>query len=82
VYTWLVSVSSPSRLSTYAYVNPAIAVFLGWALAGEPLGMRTVAATIIIVAGVVLVTRRKVQLVHERRRESALSKEAWEPAGD
>lgn len=81
VYTWLVSVSSPSMLSTYAYVNPVIAVFLGWALAGEPLGIRTVAATVIIVAGVVLVTKRRVQPVLETR-ESALSKEVWVPAGD
>jgi len=35
VYTWLVSVSSPSMVSTYAYVNPVIAVFLGWGLANE-----------------------------------------------
>ena len=61
VYTWLVSVSSPSMVSTYAYVNPVIAVLLGWALAGESLGIRTVVATTIIVTGVVLVTRRKSQ---------------------
>jgi drug/metabolite transporter (DMT)-like permease len=61
VYTWLVSVSSPSLLSTYAYVNPVIAVFLGWLLAGEALSPRTMVATAIVVAGVVLVsTRRKV----------------------
>ena len=60
VYTWLVPASSPSMLSTYAYVNPVIAVFLGWALAAEVLGARTLVATAIIVAGVMLVsTRRK-----------------------
>src|SRR5256886_9572579 len=35
VFTWLVTVSSSSQVSTYAYVNPVVAVFLGWALAGE-----------------------------------------------
>ncbi|HXY13275.1 MAG TPA: EamA family transporter [Terriglobales bacterium] len=59
VYTWLVSVSSPSMLSTYAYVNPVIAVLLGWALAHEVLGLRTVIAATVIVAGVVLVATRK-----------------------
>ncbi|MBV8050351.1 MAG: EamA family transporter [Acidobacteriaceae bacterium] len=60
VYTWLVPVSSPSMLSTYAYVNPVIAVLLGWAVAHEALGLRTIVATLVIVAGVILVgTRRK-----------------------
>lgn len=59
VYTWLVQVSSPSMLSTYAYVNPVVAVFIGWALAGETLGVRTVAATGIILAGVALVSRKR-----------------------
>ncbi|HTZ97030.1 MAG TPA: EamA family transporter [Terriglobales bacterium] len=81
VYTWLVSVSSPSMLSTYAYVNPVIAVFLGWALAGEALGARTILATGIIIAGVVLVTRRRPQPVRERSG-GAPGKEAWEAAGD
>ena len=81
VYTWLVSVSSPSRLSTYAYVNPAIAVFLGWAVAGEPLGMRTIAATAIIVAGVVLVTTRRKQPASEVVPTTVSRREAWE-AGD
>jgi drug/metabolite transporter (DMT)-like permease len=80
VYTWLVSVSSPSMLSTYAYVNPVIAVFLGCALAGEPLGLRTLAATGIIVASVVLVSTRKKPLVETSRK--LISDEAWEAAGD
>jgi len=82
VYTWLVSVSSPSMVSTYAYVNPVIAVFLGWALAGEALGARTIAATAIIVVGVVLVTTRRKQPVIERNRRSIPGNEAWEAAGD
>lgn len=81
VYTWLVSVSSPSMLSTYAYVNPVVAVLLGWALAGEGLSLRTIIATVIIVAGVVLVTRRKSpSIAIESNRPPA--DEAWEAAGD
>jgi len=71
VYTWLVSASSPSMLSTYAYVNPVIAVFLGWALAGEALTLRVLAATLVIVAGVILVTTRSERSGNVRDRVRA-----------
>jgi drug/metabolite transporter (DMT)-like permease len=58
VYTWLVSASSPSMLSTYAYVNPVIAVFLGWAIGGETLNLRILLSTLVIVASVFLVGTR------------------------
>jgi drug/metabolite transporter (DMT)-like permease len=58
-FTWLLQVSTPSMVSTYAYVNPVIAVFVGWAFAGEPLGWRTLLATAVILAGVALVTTRR-----------------------
>jgi drug/metabolite transporter (DMT)-like permease len=61
VYIWLLTVSPPSRISTYAYVNPVVAVLLGWAVAGEALGVRTLAATAIILAGVALVSTRRKQ---------------------
>src|SRR5205085_765609 len=43
-YSWLLRVTQPSLAATYAYVNPVIAVLLGWALAGESFGLRTLAA--------------------------------------
>ena len=58
VFTWLMTVSKPSRVSTYAYVNPVVAVVLGWAMASEAVGTRTVAATAIILVGVALVNTR------------------------
>ena len=54
-YSWLHTVASPSRVSTYAYVNPVVAVLLGWVLASEPIGAFTVLAMIIILVGVGLV---------------------------
>jgi drug/metabolite transporter (DMT)-like permease len=54
-YTWLHMVASPSRVSTYAYVNPVVAVLLGWALAAEPMRLPTVIAMVVILAGVALV---------------------------
>ena len=53
-YTYLLEVSTPARVSTYAYVNPVVAVFLGWALAGEPVGPRTLAAAAVILGGVAI----------------------------
>ncbi len=63
-YVWLLKAVHPALVSTYAYVNPVIAVFLGWLIAGEPLGGRILLAAAIIVAAVALITtmnaRRKV----------------------
>lgn len=56
VFTWLLTVASPSRVSTFAYVNPVVAVLLGWALAGEAVGWNTWVSALIIVAGVALVS--------------------------
>lgn len=58
-FAWLLRVSTPSRVATYAYVNPAVAVFLGWAFAGEQLTARSMAAAAVIIAAVVLITRAK-----------------------
>jgi drug/metabolite transporter (DMT)-like permease len=58
-YLWLLRVSTPSRVSTYAYVNPVIAVLLGWALAGEAVTPRTLIGAAIVVAAVALLTRPK-----------------------
>jgi len=55
-YVWLLRVSTPARVSTYAYVNPVVAVLLGYAIAGEPLTTRMMVAAAVIVSGVVLIT--------------------------
>jgi drug/metabolite transporter (DMT)-like permease len=55
-YIWLLKVASPSRVSTYAYVNPIVAMFLGWALASEPITTRNVMAAAIILTSVVIIT--------------------------
>lgn len=60
-YIWLIRVTTPARATSYAYVNPIIAVLLGWALADEVMNGRMVIATIIIVGAVVLITTQKEQ---------------------
>ncbi|MBI4455507.1 MAG: EamA family transporter [Acidobacteria bacterium] len=47
--------SVASQAKTYAYVNPVVALFLGWAVAGEPLTSRTLLAAVVIVGAVVLI---------------------------
>jgi len=54
-YSWLHMVATPSRVATYAYVNPVVAVLLGWLLAAEPMGVYTVIAMVVILVGVALV---------------------------
>lgn len=58
-YVWLLRVSTPAKVSTYAYVNPIVAVMLGWLFAGEALTLRMGAAALVIVAGVALITLRR-----------------------
>lgn len=59
VFGWLVRVSTPARVSTVAYVNPVVAVVLGWALLGERLGARALAGAGAPVGAVVLMSRRR-----------------------
>ena len=60
-YTYLVNAVTPAQLGTYAFVNPCIALLLGWLIAGETIGPRTLVAMGIIVGAVVLLTRKPAQ---------------------
>jgi drug/metabolite transporter (DMT)-like permease len=55
-FVYLLRVSTAARVATYAYVNPVVAVLLGWLLAGEAISARMLVAAVIIVAGVVIIT--------------------------
>lgn len=55
-YIWLFDHVSPALAGTYAFVNPVVAVILGWAIAGEALTVRTVIAAAIVIAAVALIT--------------------------
>jgi drug/metabolite transporter (DMT)-like permease len=58
-FRYLLDVSTPSHVSTYAYVNPVVAVVLGWLLAGEALNTRTLLGAAVIVSAVAMVTAGK-----------------------
>lgn len=55
-YSWLLRHVTPARAATYAYVNPVVAVFLGWLLASEPLTSRMLLAAAVIIGSVVVIT--------------------------
>jgi drug/metabolite transporter (DMT)-like permease len=58
-YVWLIHHESPTRVGTYAYVNPVVAVLLGYFAAGEPLGLRTVAGMLFVLTSVVFIAMAK-----------------------
>jgi drug/metabolite transporter (DMT)-like permease len=57
-YNWLLRNARPTVATSYAYVNPVLAVLLGAVLTGEPLGLTTVIANVLIVVAVMLALRR------------------------
>lgn len=67
-YSWLLNNVSPAMATTYAYVNPVVAVFLGWLIVGEPLTSRMLSAAVIIVSSVILITtfsREPAPAIHD-----------------
>jgi drug/metabolite transporter (DMT)-like permease len=55
-YVWLLHYESPTKVGTYAYVNPLVAVVLGYLLGGESIGMRTGLGTFLILISVIVIT--------------------------
>jgi drug/metabolite transporter (DMT)-like permease len=72
-YIWLLTVVEPARAGTYAYVNPVVAMLLGWALADEPLTFRSLLAAAIILGSVIVLT---TEAAAGRRRERATAQAA------
>ncbi|MHC1762098.1 MAG: EamA family transporter [Negativicutes bacterium] len=56
VYAWLIKTTSPTLVSTYAFVNPVVAVFLGWLILAEPFNVRILIATLTIVLAVSIIS--------------------------
>ena len=55
-YVWLLHRESPTRVGTYAYVNPVVAVFVGYLLGGESLGVRTLLGALFVLISVIMIT--------------------------
>lgn len=65
-FVWLMKHSTPARVSTYAYVNPVVAVFLGWWILDEHVDEHIVLPALIIVAAVVLITTQRSRVAMKR----------------
>jgi drug/metabolite transporter (DMT)-like permease len=85
-YAWLLTVAPIGRIATYAYVNPVVAVFLGWLILGEPLSIRTLVASAVIVGAVALIVTARGRASHvprlpvEPSRRAGPSPASAEPA--
>ena len=55
-YVWLIHHESPTKVGTYAYVNPVVAVLLGYFLGGETLDLRTISGTLLVLISVIVIT--------------------------
>lgn len=60
-FVWLLKHSTPARVATYAYVNPVVAVFLGWAMLDEVVTTRTLIASAVIIGAVAIITTRQAK---------------------
>src|SRR6266702_1594472 len=60
-YVWLIHHESPTKVGTYAYVNPVVAVLVGYFLGGETLGLRTILGTLFVLISVVVITTTGVE---------------------
>jgi drug/metabolite transporter (DMT)-like permease len=69
-YGYVLRRARPTLATSYAYVNPVVAVLLGWAIASEPLSLRTMIAAAVIVAAVVLITSHQPRVAPEREKEA------------
>ena len=55
-YVWLIHHESPTKVGTYAYVNPVVAVLIGYLIGGEALGLRTILGTLFVLISVIVIT--------------------------
>lgn len=60
-YVWLIHHESPTKVGTYAYVNPVVAVVVGYFLGGERIGPRTILGTLFVLVSVVVITTTKAK---------------------
>jgi drug/metabolite transporter (DMT)-like permease len=70
-YVWLIHHQSPTKVGTYAYVNPVVAVLVGYFLGGEALGLRTILGTLFVLISVVVITTKSGKKVENRMGRDA-----------
>jgi drug/metabolite transporter (DMT)-like permease len=73
-YVWLLHHESPTRVGTYAYVNPLIAVIVGYFLGGEVIGPRTIVGTALVLVSVVVITTMPKKKILKEKLETDVQK--------
>ncbi len=81
-YSWLLRVEPPARVATYAFVNPVVAVLLGWAVRGEPVTGPMLAAAAVVVGSVALITASKQSSPDTGKASGDFLQSAPDPATD
>jgi drug/metabolite transporter (DMT)-like permease len=61
-YVWLLHHESPTKVGTYAYVNPVVAVIVGYFLGGETVGPRTLLGTLLVLVSVIVITTTRAKI--------------------
>lgn len=78
-YVWLIHHQSPTKVGTYAYVNPVVAVILGYFLGGETVGPRTLLGTMLVLVSVIVITTTRAKKAVAPPLPSSLQEELAEP---
>lgn len=60
-YVWLIHHEAPTKVGTYAYVNPVVAVLVGYFFGGEALGARSIVGTLLVLVSVVVITTTRAK---------------------
>ena len=78
-YVWLIHHESPTKVGTYAYVNPVVAVLVGYFLGGETVGPRTLFGTLLVLVSVVVITTTRARKSVAQPLTNSLQQEPAEP---
>src|SRR5581483_11993388 len=77
-YVWLIHHESQTKVGTYAYVNPVVAVLLGYLFGGESLGPRTIVGTALVLVSVLVITTAKKQKIEAKSRVPQIAEPSLE----
>ena len=78
-YVWLIHHQSPTKVGTYAYVNPVVAVTVGYFLGGETVGPRTILGTLLVLVSVIVITTTRARKPVSVPVTNSLQEELVEP---
>jgi drug/metabolite transporter (DMT)-like permease len=82
-FVYIIKAMPPAKASTYTYVNPAVAILLGWLILHESVTVRDIAGALVILTGVIMVQTARFSQSHSgQEKEAGPERTAPSPAGD